>query len=1030
MKKRILITTLILSGLLLSACGNSSEKPSSSSSETPTSSETSSEAGSSQGGQSSGGESSGGSGSTSQGGSESTSQGGGSQGGSESTSQGGESSGGSSSSQGGGEGEGGEGESHSTIGENFINKKLVYSSIETEADAATKASLEEEYAGATVSFFNDATFEMVAHPGTGIAAIIGSYTLPSETRAELAPFKMYDSEYSQYGYSYEIDDSMSSLVVDFDGSTDYTLPMVTETLSSTLHYTVHLVASADFPERADLPNDPNGDSFDKQYQVGKYAWTQVFNPAGYAGGLNFTLVDDGYVFQVSDNLIHFENTALAGSETYRKINSPIYDTDGTTIIGYSTDSYHLDSNSQWVKYTDVEIYYDVYVREFGFLPLAFENVAYDHTNHFYEKSSFKYTDSSNVSHTILNFRAYFSNGKISRIIFTESGVDYEYNFTNQGTTVVNLPSMPSTDPNDYYEEMTNRVFTFKEAWGSGFNDEQIALVNGAYDDAELSFFNDHSVQFHCDKKVNGTFTEATNEPWTYYGTFSLNEYTPTYIRGNISITHVYDGTEYTAHEESFPIRYQLDNNEIRMQLGGNKYYQFSRTDTVPTPIPHPDPSTPVPASWPSDVIATYLIGIGATSTTIPALDGASDYSHSQSGDVLTITCEFDSVTDADDARYAYMTSLSSDFEMDINTLTYHNSEVEISIEYDLVDQNINVITIKPYEVPTPVDTYPTEELSTWATANHISDTIPELRVDGAEYTGTPYDDDGYFFIEYDLPSGKSIDEAQEELIAILEDSSNNLLYFAGSYNSENGDYCIIINASYVLTVAIWCNGITKNYPSAKMEEYLSGMTITDSLLAPVLEGTNVYYCWEWEMAMVPYSSLYVMEEGEGQDYYDDLVGHIVNDLLDDGFGIKISDTYGEVFVSQDKDFGVSFEADSTQMTIHFFNYNEYPEDLIVEYRFYYDDNESNLFEYGPLFYAWVWGGRYGTGEWIELSLEDDGYFYPNDPIYDDATGIIIVRMNPDGDEPSWDRGWNKTDDIDISGNQTTFHVQVLKNNCD
>ena len=94
-----------------------------------------------------------------------------------------------------------------------------------------------------------------------------------------------------------------------------------------------------------------------------------------------------------------------------------------------------------------------------------------------------------------------------------------------------------------------------------------------------------------------------------------------------------------------------------------------------------------------------------------------------------------------------------------------------------------------------------------------------------------------------------------------------------------------------------------------------------------------------------------------------------------------------------------------QIVIEFTPDKDQPTELT--YKLVSSDNWENLIAANAKFYAWVWGGEYGAGQWIELSVDETNHCFYLENIDVNATGFKIVRMSPEA-EPSFDTAWNKS----------------------
>ena len=88
----------------------------------------------------------------------------------------------------------------------------------------------------------------------------------------------------------------------------------------------------------------------------------------------------------------------------------------------------------------------------------------------------------------------------------------------------------------------------------------------------------------------------------------------------------------------------------------------------------------------------------------------------------------------------------------------------------------------------------------------------------------------------------------------------------------------------------------------------------------------------------------------------------------------------------------------------------------------------------PLFKAWVWGGEYGTGQWVDVQayyLEETGITALYCQIYESAEKMILVRFDPNTEVPmDWPDSlnssiWNKTGEFDPFGELNEYDMVTV-----
>ena len=96
-----------------------------------------------------------------------------------------------------------------------------------------------------------------------------------------------------------------------------------------------------------------------------------------------------------------------------------------------------------------------------------------------------------------------------------------------------------------------------------------------------------------------------------------------------------------------------------------------------------------------------------------------------------------------------------------------------------------------------------------------------------------------------------------------------------------------------------------------------------------------------------------------------------------------------------------------------------PDDTTAEYVITLN-NTWNIKDASAIFRLYVWGGSYGSGEWLETTLTgSSGSWVFTTTLSISATGAIVVRLNPSGGI-NWDAKWNQTADINLSDGVLTY----------
>ena len=333
---------------------------------------------------------------------------------------------------GGGSGEGGSGEGGSgeiNVNSRFVDKKFVVQTVQA-TDSAVQVGLQTAFANAYASLFSGGEFQLII-PGEYLLATLGRFTVnDADTVATLTVRAEYDGEEEDYYYP----QTTISYQITYDAeNNNYLLPMDRTPGGASISYTVVLVPSAQAPEAADLPNNPNGDSFNPQYQVYKYRWDEIFQENDIILD-NFTVQSGGWVYEVNNGLIRAYGEGYPNNDLYYLRKSAI---EG----GYKYDVWTAyDGEGSYTFSEDVELESDHFDVLMGIFKIAFSKASFNEYLHYYSCGSVRYVSNLNVTFNVSNYRVYFVEGKVSKITYTDRGDNVEINFTNIGSTTVTLPS--------------------------------------------------------------------------------------------------------------------------------------------------------------------------------------------------------------------------------------------------------------------------------------------------------------------------------------------------------------------------------------------------------------------------------------------------------------------------------------------------------------------------------------------------------------------------------------------------------------
>ena len=483
---------------------------------------------------------------------------------------------------------------------NFSGKKLNVTNINVQTqNNAYREEAEAMFDGATASLFSDATFELV----NAGSILFGNFTVPNDGNvAQLSTFKCYDSEDREYFYDFpSVYDSLTLSYV--AGAYILHIPTPVGNGATVVDVGLTMTASAESPMRADVPTDPNGDSFDARYQVTQERWNDIFTNKALLDNGNFTVnysstaqLSVPGTFKVDGNKY---SDAWSNGEVY-------YEKTGNTLdsLGCYTYSYIYSSNGSWTS-LPASYGYVFFDQWLGTFPAPFLNRAnYASSFHYYYINEFRFTpEGESQQRVITNFRVYFSNGNPTKIEFQEMGASYTFLFSAYGETTVTLPSegggqggsQGSGDPSDldqYYTALENKVLAFNRVTnGGGLTSDEMTLASAAYQNAQVRVFDDNTVEIYFDKLFD--YNENYDVVTMWYGALSFNTYMANNgnpcVKGNVVLSAIVeDGYVDDEPDESIYVRWYINDSQLRLQMDGGDYFiYFDVTNGTPTHTPIP-----------------------------------------------------------------------------------------------------------------------------------------------------------------------------------------------------------------------------------------------------------------------------------------------------------------------------------------------------------------------------------------------------------------------------------------------------------
>ena len=174
-------------------------------------------------------------------------------------------------------------------------------------------------------------------------------------------------------------------------------------------------------------------------------------------------------------------------------------------------------------------------------------------------------------------------------------------------------------------------------------------------------------------------------------------------------------------------------------------------------------------------------------------------------------------------------------------------------------------------------------------------------------------------------------------------------------------------------------------------------------------------------------TLSIYKEGFDEDDYGTVASTLLANLEDEGFVTKEgTDIIGPTMVSSNNDYCVSIDYYGDALVVRIYNFAIHHEDMVTTYFLLVDDN-WDVSSDGAVFYAWVWGGEYGEGDWVELEYDDQTHSFRLLYVPDGAVGFLVVRFNPDAEGiPGFTDDntviWNRTGDYYFAGSGNDIHI--------
>lgn len=886
----------------------------------------------------------------------------------------------------------------------FVGKRLTIADAKDQygqpLDNETRNSILNEYGNAWISLFDNSKFEMVQPIVSSYDVIKGVFEVTNnDTTCVLTTTKIFDGEHQVY--SYVIPTEMASFTIQYSLNTQqYSVIMSKETgVDEYIFFTLILQVDGTDLEPVNIPDDPNGDSFDPRYQVTEAQWNEYFNSDGgfVQKRIKATNVIKsgneivGYdVWDFQGGNAHYESDT--GVEFYYHIKSEIRN-EQNELEAFSTDTYTSNGAGGWNK-ADGALDYKYLIHEIGLFAFDISSFSFSNfeSTHYYVKSSLFVPCTYDHNHNLTNVKISFSNGNLTKIEYTETNQPYEFNFTQHGTATVVLPdvgggggvvpqpvSWPTSQVNSYLAALGATNDTLPAAHNSDVTAYEFNPVNAANVTDNFTIT--------C---VGGAALESS-----YAGILTSNGFT-------------FDSGEgfYISPNEQFCVYSYAQSSNFIIDVGA--YNNGGGGD-------------PQPAVWPADWVAALYSAWGITNDIIPecGTTNVTSFATNPSTPSDSIFYALIAANGGADLYDSYIAALGVAGYVP-NAFGYYVSANKELMILPQVTEGALSIMIFPYDSSLEIN-----DASLIYSVGYSTHTTP-LLYDSAkdEYYikgFTLYEE--YEFFLY-IPGEGSY--YFDDFVVTTPDTSEGNISEGSDVTPGNSSFFVEADGMY----DIYVNNVGEvyivyhalgSYPSSSIENFL-------------LNTDDDFLSFETQ-----YAASYTFENNtdyglltinlEDNTHKDDLVNEFEMSLKQNyGFGLKFHDQYaGYVLVSPDREIGFNIEADLSEpvILIYFFNFcngvlnPEFTRDIVLRC-----ENNWDVFVDDAELYAFVMGGTYGGGEFILLTvLDQDEKLFSLDGIDDSAVSINIVRF-VDEDNPGWDslKWYNQTDDINIRSNaeEVTF----------
>lgn len=414
---------------------------------------------------------------------------------------------------------------------------------------------------------------------------------------------------------------------------------------------------------------------------------------------------------------------------------------------------------------------------------------------------------------------------------------------------------------------------------------------------------------------------------------------------------------------------------------------------------------PVLSPWPSDAINAQLEAWNVDDE-IPALHDAS---------ITDVT--FVAINEKSFAlTIVGGASLLSSYNGSLGASFTYNDEKQGYVSENLLikthaDQDNLIVVVSLMEQEPELEPWPEEALLEYFGEGTFT-SIPEIKIDGASYHVEGHDEFGGYKVFYITVT---VEDAPTKMAAAIEELEHQFSY---AYDDAKEGY-----ASSIENMPIYA------FLAADDQTFAIAIALFPEAAEPAYKLVGLGNNWNYEDGMefeeVPepgegvasqYVILFHVDRGDEFKITNGTLWFGTDELVDsDKFA---SGENNNIVAKESGDVGLVFtilENGDKQISIVFTADEEQPTE--ATYTIYYDGSWDDMTNGDPVFYAWVWGGSYGEGQWIELGVDEENHCFYLENIDLTAEHFIVVAMNPecleDGNEVGWTYKLHQTNDLDF-----------------